>query len=187
MTHAPKAASVRFGVAALGAAALAALFVTHSAQADERPSSAYLAPAGVCAGSADPAATPAVQRRAIACLVNWARRSVGMRSLARSRSLQRAAVLKGRKVASCGALTHSPCGSDPLAPLRASGYPYTAFAENLALGPRGQVTARDIVAAWIESPPHRANIFGAGFRNIGAALVGKSEGSVWVATFGSRR
>jgi uncharacterized protein YkwD len=184
MANAPKAASVRLGVAALGAAALAVLFTTHAARAGEHPSSAHLAPAEVCAGSIDPAATPVVQRRAIACLVNWARRSVGMRWLAPSSSLQRAAVLKGRKVASCGTLTHSPCGTDPLAPLRASGYPYASFAENLALGARGQVTARDIVAAWIESPPHRANIFGAGFRNIGAALV---EGSVWVATFGSRR
>jgi uncharacterized protein YkwD len=164
-----------------------ALFATHHAQADERPLGSYLAPAGVCAGSTDPAATPAVQRGAIACLVNWARRSAGRRWLAPSRSLQRAAVLKGRKVVACGALTHSPCGSDPLAPLRASGYPYASFGENLALGPRGQVTARDIVATWIVSPPHRANIFSAGFSNIGAALVGRSEGSVWVATFGSQR
>jgi uncharacterized protein YkwD len=119
--------------------------------------------------------------------VNWARRQAGARSLAPSRSLRHAAAAKGLKVIRCGRLTHAPCGSDPLAPLRASGYPYASFGENLLLGPRGELTARQVVAAWLESPSHRSNVLRPGFRNLGAALVGKGDGAVWVTTFGSPR
>jgi uncharacterized protein YkwD len=187
MTHAPKAASVRLCLTALISAVLAAAALAPSSLGGDVDWSAYVAPSGTCAGGDDASATLFVQRRAIRCLVNWARRRAGKRSLTPSRTLQRAAVVKGRKVAECGELTHAPCGSDPLAPLRASGYPYASFGENLAVGSRGQVTAREIVAAWLGSPPHRANVLGAGFRNIGAALIGSRAEAVWVATFGSRR
>jgi uncharacterized protein YkwD len=186
MTHAPKAASVRLGFAAFVAASGVALLVAVPARTAE-PWSAYVAPIGTCAGAEDPGATAVVQRRAITCLVNWARNRAGSRSLLPSRSLRRAAAVKGLKVIRCGRLTHAPCGSDPLAPLRASGYPYASFGENLLLGPRGQLTARQVVAAWLESPPHRANVLRPGFRNLGAALVGKQEGAVWVTTFASPR
>jgi uncharacterized protein YkwD len=187
MTHAPAAASVRFALAAFLVTAAAAFAYAGLAEGAVTASSSYVAPASACPGSADPAATPAVQQRAIACLVNWARSEAGRRSLASSRSLQRAAVLKGRGVVSCGELTHAPCGSDPLAPLRACGYRYASFGENLLLGGWREVSAREVVAAWLQSPEHRANILRAGFRDIGAALVHERDGAVWVATFGSTR
>jgi uncharacterized protein YkwD len=96
-------------------------------------------------------------------------------------------VLKGRGVVSCGEFSHSPCGSDPFAALRASGYRYASFGENLLLGSWGDVSAREVVAAWLQSSAHRANVFRAVYRNIGAALVHSHDGAVWVATFGSTR
>ena len=113
-------------------------------------------------------------------------------SLAQPAALQRAAALKGRGVASCGVLTHAPCGSDPTSSLRASGYRYSSFGENLFIGAWGEAP-RDVVAAWLQSPAHRANILRAGFRDLGAALVrgqgllGDADAAVWVATFASPR
>jgi uncharacterized protein YkwD len=154
--------------------------------------SADLAPVGACAASEDPAARLTVKRKAIVCLVNWARRHHSRRSLELSRPLRRAAVLKGRRVASCRQLTHAPCGSDPLAEMRATGFPFSSFGENIWAGPWG-VSARGVVAGWLASPPHRANLLRSGFRLFGAGLVhapgflGNADGAVWVATFASRR
>ena len=187
MTRAPAAAPVGRGLAAFFVAASALFVCAGVADGAGTSSGSYLAPASACPGSVDRAAPPAVQKRAIACLVNWARREAGRRSLSTSRSLERAAVLKGRGVVSCGELSHSPCGSDPLAALQVSGYRYASFGENLLLGSWGDVSAREVVAAWLQSPAHRANVFRAVFRNIGAALVHRDDGAVWVATFGSPR
>ncbi|HEY4620970.1 MAG TPA: CAP domain-containing protein [Gaiellaceae bacterium] len=193
MTPATAAAPVRLGFATLVAASVAASVVAVSADAAEGSWSSYLAPPAACPGADNPAAAPPAQRRAVGCLVNWARRQDRRVSLAQPVALQRAAALKGRGVASCGVLTHAPCGSDPTASLRASGYRYSSFGENLFIGAWGEVTPRDVVATWLQSPVHRANILRSGFRDLGAALVrgpglfGDADAAVWVATFASPR
>lgn len=192
MPSATAATSVRLGLVTLVAASLAAFVVVASADGAGSSWSSYLAPPAACPGADDPTAAPAVQRRAVGCLVNWARREDRRASLAWPATLQRAAALKGRRVASCGVLTHTPCGSDPTASLRASGYRYASFGENLFVGTWSEVAPRDVVAAWLQSPAHRANILHAGFRDFGAALVhapglGDADGAVWVATFASPR
>jgi uncharacterized protein YkwD len=61
------------------------------------------------------------------------------------------------------------------------------------VGVWGQVSARDVVAAWLGSPPHRANLLRPAFRHLGAArvrvsgLFGTGTAAVWVATFASPR
>src|SRR5207247_2524723 len=97
------------------AAAVLAVSFGGRAGADTSDWASDLAPADACQSSEVADASPAVKRKAIVCLVNWARRRHSRRSLAPSRPLRRAAVLKGRRVASCGTLTHAPCGTDPLA------------------------------------------------------------------------
>ena len=193
MTPATAAATVRLGFATLVVASIAAFLVAASADGAGGSWSSYLAPSAACPGSDNLAAAPAAQRRAVGCLVNWARRQDRRVSLAQPAALQRAAALKGRGVASCGVLTHAPCGSDPTSSLRASGYRYSSFGENLFVGAWGDVTPRDVVAVWLQSPVHRANILRAGFRDLGAALVrgpgllGDADAAVWVATFASPR
>jgi uncharacterized protein YkwD len=178
---------------ALLVAALAALAFAGSADGRVRAGSAYLAPASACHGSTDAAASAAVQQRAVACLVNWARRQARRGRLAPSASLQRAAGVKGRQVVSCGQLSHTPCGSNLVGPVNASGYRYSSFGENLYVGAWGSVTPRDVVAAWLASPGHRANVLRPGFRHVGAALVqgrgilGSGAEAVWTATFASPR
>jgi uncharacterized protein YkwD len=138
-------------------------------------------------------ARPAVQRRALGCLLNWARAQDGRGRLGLSRSLDRAAALKGRRIVACNVLSHAPCGGDPTAQLRAAGYRYARFGENLFVGPWGEVSARDVAAAWLRSPAHRANVLRGDFRDVGAAVVRASglmdggDAAVWVVAFGSPR
>ena len=46
----------------------------------------------------------------------------------------------------------------------ATGYGYSQLAENLAAGP---TTAEGVVASWMNSPGHRANILNCGLRELG--------------------
>jgi uncharacterized protein YkwD len=184
---------VQLGLTAVLLASLAALFVVNPADGGGRAWSAYLAPPAACKGATDASASPVVQRRAVACLINWARRQDRRARLSQSTSLQQAAGLKGQKVASCGELSHTPCGSDLIGPLKASGYRYASFGENLFVGPWGSVTPRDVVAAWLQSSGHRENVLRPYFRDVGAAfvradgLVNDGPEVVWIATFGSKR
>jgi hypothetical protein len=73
VTSATAAAPVRLAMTATILASLAAFLLVGQADGASRAWSAYLAPAGACKASDDPAAAPAVQARAISCLVNWAR------------------------------------------------------------------------------------------------------------------
>jgi uncharacterized protein YkwD len=182
-------------VAAAILASLAVLSALGAGQADgaNRAWSAYLAPAGACAASDDPAAGAVVQARAITCLANWARAQDRRGRLTQRPALRRAAVLKGERVASCVQFSHTPCGTSITEAVRAAGYRYSSFAENLFAGPWGEVSARDVVRAWLQSPPHRANLLHPGFRDVGAAptrapgLLGDADAVVWTASFASPR
>lgn len=193
MTSATAAAPVRLAVFATIAATLAALLVAGRADSANRAWNAYLAPQGACQAADDVTAAPAVQARAISCLVNWARAQDRRAPLTPRPALRRAAAAKGKEVASCGQFSHTPCGTDVTAAVRAAGYRYSTFGENLFAGSWGQVTARDVLAAWLQSPPHRANVLHPSFRDFGAAparapdLFGDGDTVVWTATFASPR
>jgi uncharacterized protein YkwD len=154
---------------------------------------AYLAPTGACAAADDASAPAAQQASAVTCLVNWARARGGHARLAQRAPLRKAAEYKGQRVASCGQLSHTPCGSPVTAAVNAAGYRYGWFGENLFAGAWGQVTARSVVSAWLASPPHRANILRREFRHVGVApvrasgLLGNADAVVWTATFASPR
>jgi Cysteine-rich secretory protein family len=186
----PTTALVRFCVATV-AAVLVAAGLGGRATGGAGAWTADLAPVGTCAASESAGASLRVKRGAIACLVNWARQRHGRRSLAPSRPLRHAAVEKGRRVASCHVLTHAPCGSDPLAEVRATGFRFSLFGENIWAGPWG-ANAREVVSGWLASPRHRANLLRPAFRLFGAGLVhapgmlGNVDGAVWVTTFAAR-
>lgn len=194
MSSTTAAAPARLALAVFLLASLAALAVVAGrAEGAGRAWSAYLAPAAACPGADDPSAAAAAQRRALACLLNWARAQDGRVRLAASRPLARAAALKGRRLVSCDEVSHSPCGADPTAALRAAGYRPASFGENLFVGTWGAVSARDVAAAWFRSPPHRANVLRREFREVGVALVrsrdlmGGGEAVVWIVAFASPR
>lgn len=178
---------------AFAIAASLILVVAGRAEGASRSWSAYLAPDGACRAADDVTAPAAVQTQAVACLVNWARAQDRRTQLVRRPALQRAAAMKGERVASCGQFSHTPCGAAVTSAVQAAGYPYATFGENLFAGTWGHVSAREVVAAWLQSPSHRANILSPRYRDVGAAAVlapGLLDGGdavVWTATFGSRR
>ena len=193
VTSARAAAPVRLIAISVAVVASLAFLVAGRADGASRSWSAYLAPESACRSASDPAASAAVQTSAVACLVNWARVQDRRARLVRRPALQRAAAMKGHRVASCGQFSHTPCGSAVTTAVRATGYRYATFGENLFAGTWGQVSARDVVAAWLESPSHRANILSPSFRDVGAApvraqgLLDGGDAVVWTATFASRR
>jgi uncharacterized protein YkwD len=193
VTSATAAAPVRLIATALAVVSFLAVLVIGRADGAQRSAEMYLAPEAACASASDPTAVPAVQARAIACLVNWARAHDRRSRLVRRSALQVAAALKGERVAACGQFSHTPCGTAMTSAVQAAGYRYAAFGENLYEGTWGRVSARDVVLAWLESPPHRANLLNPRFHDLGAAavrgngLLGGSDAVVWTATFGSRR
>ena len=193
VTIASAAAPSRLLAPALAAASIVVFLLAGRAEAAETAWSAYLAPAGACSAADDAAAPVAAQARAVACLVNWARGQENRARLHRRSALQRAAELKGQSVASCGQFSHTPCGAPVTSGVNASGYRYATFGENLFAGTWGQATPREVVNAWLNSPPHRANMMSGRFRHVGAApvrasgLLGGGDVVVWTATFASPR
>ncbi len=183
---------VRLAVTAAVVASLLASLGAARANGAQQAWRADLAPEAACPSASDPTASTAAQARALGCLLNWARAQHRRSPLTGRPALRRAAALKGERVASCGQFSHTPCGSDVTAAVRAAGYPFTMFGENLFAGSLHHVSARDVATAWLESPSHRANILDARFRDFGVApvrapgLLGGGVAVVWTATFGSR-
>lgn len=77
-------------------------------------------------------------------------------------------------------------GSQPRDRVLRAGYLSRLTGENIALGPE---SAEEVVAGWLDSPGHCANIMDARFRDIGVGLAsGTRRGQIyWVQTFGSPR
>ena len=82
---------------------------------------------------------------------------------------------------------YGPDGSTPWSRAEAEGYTgWTYMGENIAAG---YATPAAVMAGWMNSPGHRANILEPGFRDIGvgyAYVPGSTYGYYWVQDFGSR-
>ena len=193
VTSAAAAVPVRVGAMAFAVVSVLAVLLVGPADGSPAAWSAYLAPDSACRSASDASAPAAVQTRAVVCLVNWARAQDRRGRLVQRPKLHLAAELKGQRVASCNQFSHTPCGVAVTSDVRAAGYRYAAFGENLFAGTWGQYSAHDVVNAWLQSPAHRANMLNARFHDLGAApvrasgLLGGGDMVVWTATFGSRR
>ena len=106
--------------------------------------------------------------------------------------LNGASVRKGQAILRCGRFAHNPCGGDWTAAVRSTGYSGT-FGENLYLATGPFAAPRPAVDAWLNSAPHRENLFRAAWREQGLAIVvlphfgNMSHVVVWVNVFGDRR
>ncbi len=66
---------------------------------------------------------------------------------------------------------------------KATGYKYQSLGENIA---HNQKTPADVVAAWMASEGHKANVLNAGFTQIGLAVAKNDRGEpYWVQVFGT--
>jgi uncharacterized protein YkwD len=148
------------------------------------------APATALVGDCTPGATWAVARTALASavikLVNAHRASLGLRTLSVSPALTRSAVWKARHMATYRYMGHN----DPAPPvartvaerIAACGYS-GSWGENIA---EGYPTASSVVAAWLASPGHKANIENPSYvvTGSGAAVAGGGI-TLWAQDFGT--
>jgi len=144
----------------------------------------------VAAGSSSTGQLPTQLRS----LVNTTRAHYGLRPLHRAALLDRSALLKAEKIRSCHSFSHTPCGNSFVRTFQQTGYyrGRVRIGENLYWGSGGLGTPASAIAAWLNSPPHRANLLGRGWRDVGVGMVHSSSifgyGDVWifVLQFGRR-
>jgi uncharacterized protein YkwD len=116
------------------------------------------------------------------------KRHAATHPLALSAALSQVALGHARDMAAHGTLGHR--GSDDSSAAERvlrSGYAWRATAENVAAG---QPTAEAVVAHWLESPGHCANLMGAEYTEMGVAFAvdPKSKGRIyWAQVFATPR
>ena len=124
----------------------------------------------------EPANLEAV-REAVLCLVNQERATHGEQPLRTNAKLQAAAESHSRECVELDYFAHvSPSGETPVDRIEATGYvpsPFDGYVlgENLAWGTYELATPKAIVAAWIASPPHLANILEARYTETGVGVT----------------
>jgi uncharacterized protein YkwD len=129
------------------------------------------------------------------CLLNAERTQRGMNSLKPDRELQHAALLHGGDMVDHQYFAHEGRdGSKPAERIREFGYLSSggawAIGENLAWGTGNLATPRSIMAAWMNSPGHRANILKRDYRQIGFGVIAGNpsakdgSGATYVTEFG---
>jgi uncharacterized protein YkwD len=158
------------------------------------------APTGACTETTlQPSAAnlPRV-RAATLCLVNRERTSRGLSALAPDGQLQQAAQGHSEDMAVGDYFEHDGRNGDtPLSRMRASGYIFSsrigyAVGENIAWGTLWLASPKAIVAGWMASPGHRANILDATFRDSGvgisphplSSLARGQAGAIYTQDFG---
>src|SRR4029453_6114805 len=78
-------------------------------------------------------------------------------------------------------------GRDLVDRITATGYQGLIFGENIAAG---YTTPADVIAAWLGSPGHRANLLGAKYRELGighAYIASSKYGHYWGQDFGGHK
>jgi uncharacterized protein YkwD len=120
-------------------------------------------------------------------LTNAERHKAGLTSLTLNQQLNDAAQTYSQVLASTGCFEHT-CGPVPNFADRAGQAGYTGWStlgENIAAG---YPSADAVVAGWMESPAHRANILSPKFTEMGVGLVngGGTFGTYWAQEFGGR-
>lgn len=177
------------------AAICAALVVGSGASASRQssPWAAYLAPASACPHAGDGHASAALQQRSMTCLINWMRERIGVRRLSWSPRLATVADAKAHVVIRCGDFSHNPCGLRWPTAAATAKRSWNVWGENLYVGNLWLRTPRAAMLAWLESPEHRAVLFGRAWTRLGVSvqraqtLAGGNEMSLWVLEVAGRR
>lgn len=119
-------------------------------------------------------------------LINKERQQAGLAPLIEQAQLTMAARLHSQDMACNDYFSHdSPSTGSLVDRITAQGYSYSSLGENIAAG---YTSPADVVASWMNSSGHRANILEPGFTQIGIgyAYWETSEyGGYWTAVFAS--
>lgn len=111
-------------------------------------------------------------------LTNQERRKVaGRADLVLSAPLAAAAQKHADWMAQTGQLSHTGAGGSSVQQrIEAEAYRWQAHGENIAMGQRDPA---EVVAAWMNSQGHRANILHAQYRDIGIGVARGADGRLW--------
>jgi uncharacterized protein YkwD len=137
-------------------------------------------------------------RASVLCLINTERAEHGKEPLQSNSNLEQAAESHGREMLVQDYFAHvAPSGLTPVERIRETGYiPSSevgyAIGENLAWGTLSLATPEAIVAAWIASPEHLANILEGRYRETGIdvepqapeSLAEGVQGALYTQEFG---
>jgi uncharacterized protein YkwD len=137
-------------------------------------------------------------RAAVVCLVNRERAAQGETALTPNEQLEQSAQGHTDSMVSENYFEHiSPQGETPVMRMRAAGYIYSSrigydVGENIGWGTLADSTPRMIVAAWMASPGHRANILNSHFRDtavgvspsLPSSLTRNQAGGIYTQDFG---
>jgi uncharacterized protein YkwD len=120
-------------------------------------------------------------------LVNAERAKEGISPLTRNAQLDAATQRHSDDMACNNFMDHTGSdGSSPWDRMNQAGYSWSMAAENVAAG---YSTPASVVAGWMNSPGHKANILNAGLEEIGIAYAYKSSadyGCYWTTDFGTQ-
>jgi uncharacterized protein YkwD len=129
----------------------------------------FFAPTSALASARDTASS-------LVAAVNATRAHHGLTPLHRKRALDLSALLKARAIVSCGNFSHTPCGLPLTRTFQQTGYfrGRVRIGENLYWGTGSAGAPANAVTAWMNSPPHRANLLGR-WRDAGIGIVHESS------------
>ena len=134
-----------------------------------------------------PAAAQTGWRHEMLAAVNEVRAAAGVAPVRPCPALRRAAQAYAALMAADSFVAHEgPDGRAPGDRIRGEGYAWTALAENLAAGQR---SIGEVMAAWVASPAHYANLVHPALRHVGFghASANGGYGAYWVQEFGRGR
>jgi uncharacterized protein YkwD len=142
-----------------------------------------------------PSPKPAAPTRSLSTIVdtvllltNRERARASLTPLRRNADLARAAQLQAEQMAAAGKLAHEVPGSryPTLASrMKLIGYQYRSVGENVA---EGYTSGAALMAGWMTSVPHRANILSARYTETGAGMARSKAGRTYTAqVFGRPR
>ncbi|WP_316763985.1 CAP domain-containing protein [Streptomyces herbicida] len=116
-------------------------------------------------------------------LVNAERAKVGCSALTLNATLSKAAQAHSDDMAAHQNMSHTGSdGSSPGDRITRAGYAWSAYGENVAYG---YSTPEQVMAGWMASPGHKANILNCSFKEIGVGLA--QPNSFWTQDFGTAR
>jgi|GEM_PF-3268777 len=116
-------------------------------------------------------------------LANAERKKAGLPALATSALLFKAARQHSANMAKQGVLSHTLDEKDVADRLKAVGYEWSQYGENVALGAK---TPADAILTWMNSPPHKENLLTKESTQFGVAVAATADGQqYWTMVFGA--
>lgn len=118
-------------------------------------------------------------------LTNQARLKEGLKPLKMNPFLAKAAQAHSDNMAKQDKLEHVLDGKTPSDRITAAGYDYSYNGENVAYS--SDLDVKETFQGWMDSPPHKKNILGENFTEIGIALARSAKGEIYYTqVFGAK-